>query len=177
MQMEVTVFLEQTMYCFHYTIIDGMLQIEEFAKLLHVGENPKLLELEVAEILKAQDKNGDQAIDYEEFRGNEEAYDEESIRKEFGEYDANGDGEVDKGEIVEMIVKHGKPDHQREAETLIADSSESGDSISLEDMLNNADTIASSKLTDYGEMLRYPEEFDLGLPFSSPAVQSGREEL
>ncbi|CEM24044.1 unnamed protein product [Vitrella brassicaformis CCMP3155] len=149
---------------------DGKLTVEEFKKLLHVGEDPALMKVEIDEILKQQDTDGNRQISFAEFKGQEASEeDEESMKKEFDSYDANKDGVIDEKEIEAIIVQHSEGDHERDVTDMLADAGLDEDaSLTLATMLEKLESVVQSKLTDYGELLRYPHEYGMDLPFDAP---------
>ncbi|CEL93565.1 unnamed protein product [Vitrella brassicaformis CCMP3155] len=151
---------------------DGKLMVGEFKKLLHVGEDPALMKVEIDEILKQQDMDGNRQISFAEFKGQEEGSeeDEESMKKDFDSYDANKDGVIDEKEIEAIIVQHSEVDHDRDVTDILSDAGlENEDaSLTLATMLEKLEIVAQSKLTDYGELLRYPHEYGMDLPFDAP---------
>eukprot|EP01066_Platyproteum_vivax_P012658 Platyproteum_vivax@DN5750_c0_g1_i2.p1 len=158
---------------------DGKLNSKEHFDLFHPADNELLVEREIDSIMKHQDTDTDGKISFDEFKmeiGEEE--DVASYQEEFTSLDANKDGFIDRDE-VRLVIKEGSsvPVFEDEVkEMLTTADTDSDGSISKEEFLHSQSALVGTKVTDYGELLRYPQDYDgLELPFEN--LPSEAEEL
>lgn len=160
----------------------GSLSLEEVTLLMDPGKDEALMQIEVDEIMAAQDKNKDGKISLEEFLSNEGGTitpaEKAELTKEFSSYDKNSDGFVDVSELRLIIADPHATDLAQMLESL---SNELKDGkISKEDWDSKTEVFAVSMITDNGEVLRFPEEYEgVGLPFkgisAGPRVDDAAE--
>eukprot|EP00922_Rhytidocystis_sp_ex-Travisia-forbesii_P008167 GHVS01012030.1.p1 GENE.GHVS01012030.1~~GHVS01012030.1.p1 ORF type:complete len:370 (+),score=85.67 GHVS01012030.1:139-1248(+) len=145
---------------------DGALSLDEIGLLMNPGQDEELMKLEIDEILNAQDKDHDRRISFDEFMSAEEnasPEDAEQFRTEFDSYDTNKDGFIDENEIRQVVAEP----HQQE----ITESAKELRKLAVDGELTRAywsdkfHKFVISAATDNGELLRYPKEYGLGLPF------------
>ncbi|KAL8437655.1 hypothetical protein ACSSS7_000812 [Eimeria intestinalis] len=127
----------------------------------------------------AQDKDGDRAISLEEFLTNEggalSESEKEELKKEFSSYDKNGDGKVDEEELRAVIRDPHAHDLEQMLEALKKEMKEG--KITKDEWSEGFESFAVSVLTDNGELLRFPEEYEgLQLPFKGISAGPGEEE-
>eukprot|EP00922_Rhytidocystis_sp_ex-Travisia-forbesii_P008173 GHVS01012037.1.p1 GENE.GHVS01012037.1~~GHVS01012037.1.p1 ORF type:complete len:379 (+),score=92.90 GHVS01012037.1:295-1431(+) len=145
---------------------DGALSLDEIGLLMNPGQDDELMKLEIDEILNAQDKDKDRRISFDEFMNAEEnasPEDAEQFKSEFDSYDLNKDGFIDEEEIRQVVAEP----HQQE----ITESAKELRKLAADGELTKAywsdkfHKFVISAATDNGELLRYPKEYELGLPF------------
>ncbi|XP_056143299.1 reticulocalbin-3 isoform X2 [Lampris incognitus] len=142
---------------------DGVATREEFTAFLHPEEFDHMRDIVVQETVNDIDRNGDGKIDLNEYIGdmftpeNGESEPEwvQTEKKHFTEVrDANKDGYLDAGEVAHWILP-GEVDHaDNEAKHLIHDTDTDKDNrLSLSEILDKADDIKTSTITDFGGMV------------------------
>lgn len=147
---------------------DNKLNIQEVALLVNPMKDEELKELEIAEILDHHDLNKDQKISLEEFKQtraddpNNKKDDEAMAMEDFNFFDSNKDGYIDKEEIIKIYFD---PSHEagainiKEIRSAVFEDKE----ITSELWKEKALKIAVTSLTDYGDVIRYPEDFKLDI--------------
>lgn len=164
-----------------FTAVDkdnsGSLTLEEVTVLMDPGKDETLMQIEVDEIMAAQDKDKDHAISLEEFLLNEGGTltdpEKEELKKEFSSYDKNGDGKIDEEELRAVIRDPHGHDLNQMLESLSVEMPEG--KITKPQWEEKYEALAVSMLTDNGELLRFPEEYEgLDLPFKG--IAEGQEE-
>ncbi|CEL94444.1 unnamed protein product [Vitrella brassicaformis CCMP3155] len=150
---------------------DYVLSLVEFEALMHPSKDEDLMKLELDEILNAQDKDYDRKISWEEFRSDQDE-DVKVLEDEFRQYDRDGDQYIDEDDIRALLDDQGPETVEKDADELIADTfGPEASSISLTSLLEKLDAVVQSRLTDYGELLRFPAEYDLTVSFDEPIIQ------
>ncbi|KAL8273766.1 hypothetical protein Esti_002366 [Eimeria stiedai] len=157
----------------------GSLSLDEVTILMDPGKDETLMQIEVDEIMAAQDKDGDRAISLDEFLTNEGGAlsdaEKEELKKEFSSYDKDGDGKVNEEELRAVIRDPHAHDLKQMLEALKRDMKEGR--ITKDQWLEGFESFAVSVLTDNGELLRFPEEYEgLELPFKGISAGPGEEE-
>ncbi|KAL8427868.1 hypothetical protein Efla_006617 [Eimeria flavescens] len=155
----------------------GSLSLEEVTILMDPGKDETLMKIEVDEIMAAQDKDNDRQISLEEFLTNEGGALSDSelqeLKKEFASYDKNGDGKVDEEELRAVIRDPHAHDLQQMLQALQQQMKDG--KITKDQWSADFEAFAVSVLTDNGEVLRFPEEYEgLDLPFKG--ITSGQDE-
>jgi len=149
---------------------NGELTPEEVSLLMTPGKDSELTRLEIADIIKAHDKNGDDLISLAEYLAETvDATPEEKkhLEDDFKTYDTNHDGYVDAHELNDTLFQS-LDDPNKQADEMWADLvGDDNKKVSLEDMLNHLALWATSRLTDVGELLRFPESYKLGTVFNN----------
>eukprot|EP00922_Rhytidocystis_sp_ex-Travisia-forbesii_P063091 GHVS01093913.1.p1 GENE.GHVS01093913.1~~GHVS01093913.1.p1 ORF type:complete len:371 (-),score=115.27 GHVS01093913.1:154-1266(-) len=157
---------------------DGALSLDEIGLLMNPGTDDELMTLELEEILAAQDKDKDRRISLEEFLMSDESIDPEEMEQykaEFNTYDINKDGFIDESEIRKVVSE---PHHQEvndavaELQKMAAD----GGDLTRSYWSDKFHKFVISGATDNGELLRYPKEYNLDLPFADVAKPKDEEE-
>lgn len=166
-----------------FTAVDkdnsGSLSIEEVTILMDPGKDTTLMQIEVDEIMGAQDKDKDNSISLEEFLSNEGGTltdpEKEELTKEFSAYDTNKDGKIDVEELQAVIRDPHAHELQQMLQSLAADMKDGR--ITKDHWLENFESFAVSMLTDNGELLRFPEEYEgIGLPFKGISAGADAED-
>lgn len=157
----------------------GSLSIEEVTILMDPGKDALLMQIEVDEIMAAQDKDKDGAISLDEFLLNEGGTltdpEKEELTKEFKTYDKSGDNRIDEAELRAVIEDPHAHDLKQMMEALTAEMEEG--KITKDRWTSRYETFAVSMLTDNGELLRFPEEYEgLNIPFKGISAGPGEEE-
>lgn len=162
---------------------DNKLNIQEVALLVDPLKDEELKELEIAEILEHHDLDKDQRISLEEFKQtraddpNNKKDDDTMAMEDFNFFDANKDGYIDKEEIVKIYFD---PAHEtgainiKEVRSGIFEDKE----ITSELWNEKALKLAVTSLTDFGDILRYPEDFklDIGKNVVLPTTKVSQDE-
>ncbi|CDJ35421.1 membrane-associated calcum-binding protein, related, putative [Eimeria mitis] len=157
----------------------GSLSLEEVTILMDPGKDEVLMQIEVDEIMAAQDKDKDGSISLEEFLQNEGGTltdpEKEELTREFSSYDKDGDGKIDEAELRAVIKDPHAHDLQQMMESLAAEMEDG--KISKDQWSTKFETFSVSMLTDNGELLRFPEEYEgIDLPFKGISLGPGEEE-
>uniref|UniRef100_A0A3Q2G464 Reticulocalbin 3, EF-hand calcium binding domain n=1 Tax=Cyprinodon variegatus TaxID=28743 RepID=A0A3Q2G464_CYPVA len=141
---------------------DGIATREEFTAFLHPEEFSYMKDVVVQETVEDIDKNGDRKINLAEYIGDmytpEDGEAEpdwvQTEKKHFAEFrDINKDGYLDADEVAQWVLP-GEVDHaDNEAKHLIHETDTDKDGrLTLEEVLDKADYIKMSTITDYGGM-------------------------
>lgn len=161
---------------------DGLLDAHEISIFINPAADESLINVEIDMIMEVHDKNVDQLLSIEELMSTETeelTEDEKSqIKSEFDSYDLDKDGFVSKHEIKEVILKAGKFDYDAAAEKILMGQ----EVIDRHEWIDNYHKYIISAATDEGELIRFPQDYNLSLPFSNigktPDLQSlPRDEL
>ncbi|CDJ38212.1 membrane-associated calcum-binding protein, related, putative [Eimeria necatrix] len=157
----------------------GSLSLEEVTVLMDPGKDATLMQIEVDEIMAAQDKDKDGNISLDEFLLNEGGTltdpEREELTREFSTYDKNGDGKIDEAELRAVIEDPHAHDLQQMMESLAAEMEDG--KITKDQWTDKFETFSVSMLTDNGELLRFPEEYEgVDLPFKGISVGPGDED-
>lgn len=155
----------------------GNLTLEEVTLLMDPGKDETLMQIEVDEIMGAQDKNKDGAISMEEFLLNEGSTltdaEKEELTREFSSYDKNADGKIDEAELRAVIVDPHAHELQQMMNSLAAEMKDG--KLTRDQWSDNYETFAVSMITDNGELLRFPEEYE-GIEFPFKGITLGGSE-
>ncbi|OEH76706.1 calumenin [Cyclospora cayetanensis] len=157
----------------------GSLSLEEVTILMDPGKDDVLMQIEVDEIMAAQDKDKDGSISLDEFLLNEGGTltdpEKEELTKEFSTYDKNSDGKIDEAELRTVIEDPHAHDLQQMLDALNAEMEDG--KITKDQWQDKFETFSVSMLTDNGELLRFPEEYEgIELPFQGISVGPGEED-
>ncbi|CAG9853696.1 unnamed protein product [Phyllotreta striolata] len=145
---------------------DGILDNDEWIAFSHPEEHPIMLPVILEQTLKDKDKDGDNAISFEEYmagRGNDIAKEELiSEKTKFDQQlDKNHDGKLEGNEILSWVVPSNDEIAQEEVDHLFAHSDDNHDDIlTFEEILEHHDTFVGSEVTDYGDHLHNIHHFD-----------------
>ncbi|GAW80864.1 endoplasmic reticulum-resident calcium binding protein [Plasmodium gonderi] len=146
---------------------DSKLNINEVGLLIDPMKDEELKELEINEILEHHDVNKDGRISVDEFKQTRTddphaKKDDDVALDDFNFFDTNKDGFIDKEEIVKVYF-----DPSNEAGSInlteIKDNIFEGKPITADLWNEKALKLAITSLTDYGDILRYPEDFKLDI--------------
>ncbi|KAM4651301.1 reticulocalbin-3 isoform 1-T1 [Discoglossus pictus] len=143
---------------------------EEFTAFLHPEEFDYMKAIVITETIEDIDKNGDGAIDVDEYigdmysSGNDEPEPDwvQTERKQFKEFrDLNKDGKMDRNEISHWILPENYEHAELEAKHLIYESDkDKDDKLTKREILDNWNMFVGSQATNYGEDLtRRHDEF------------------
>lgn len=158
----------------------GNLTLEEVTLLMDPGKDETLMQIEVDEIMGAQDKDKDGMISLDEFLLNEggtlSEAEREELTKEFSSYDKNGDGKINEEELRAVIVDPHAHELQQMMASLAAEMNDG--QLTRDQWSEKYETFAVSMLTDNGELLRFPEEYDgIKVPFKGISSGSDAEKV
>ncbi|SOV15397.1 endoplasmic reticulum-resident calcium binding protein [Plasmodium sp. gorilla clade G2] len=158
---------------------DGKLSINEVGLLIDPMKDEELKELEINEILEHHDVNKDGKISLDEFkqtRSDESSgvkKDDEMALDDFNFFDTNKDGFIDKEEIIKVYFD---PAHESGAINVneIKENIFEGKKITYDLWNEKALKLAVTSITDYGDVIRYPEDFklDIGTNVTLPTARS-----
>ncbi|KNC37500.1 membrane-associated calcum-binding protein [Plasmodium falciparum RAJ116] len=157
--------------------IKGINEVWDY--LIDPMKDEELKELEINEILEHHDVNKDGKISLDEFkqtRSDESSgvkKDDEMALDDFNFFDTNKDGFIDKEEIIKVYFD---PAHESGAINVneIKENIFEGKKITYDLWNEKALKIAVTSLTDYGDVIRYPEDFklDIGKNVILPTARS-----
>ncbi|KAI4838218.1 endoplasmic reticulum-resident calcium binding protein [Plasmodium brasilianum] len=161
---------------------DNKLNINEVGLLIDPMKDEELKELEISEILNHHDVNKDGKISIDEFKRTRT--DDPSVKKDddvalddFNFFDTNKDGFIDREEIIKVYFD---PTHETGSINLneVKNSIFEGKQITYDLWNDKALKLAVTSLTDYGDILRYPEDFklDIGKNVVLPSSRKGEAE-
>ncbi|CRG96144.1 endoplasmic reticulum-resident calcium binding protein, putative [Plasmodium gallinaceum] len=146
---------------------DSKLNINEVGLLIDPVKDEELKELEISEILDHHDINKDGKISLEEFKQTRtddpnSKKDDDVALDDFNFFDSNKDGFIDKEEIIKVYFD---PSHETGSINIneIKDGIFEGKEISYDLWNEKALKIAVTSLTDYGDIIRFPEDFKLDI--------------
>eukprot|EP00923_Selenidium_pygospionis_P054517 GHVN01095019.1.p1 GENE.GHVN01095019.1~~GHVN01095019.1.p1 ORF type:complete len:371 (+),score=82.62 GHVN01095019.1:157-1113(+) len=161
-----------------YDIVDkdknGKLNLDELSRLV-TGNDEEIQRLELNDILMTHDLDKDGKITRFEFlQFDEELYanldegQKEMLANEFDSADTNKDDTLDETELKRLFDIHSDEDFTKSISKLWSELAKGNESIPIEDMVGkDFDKWVSSVLTDDGELLRFPDSYDLDLPFKN----------
>ncbi|CDR96745.1 membrane-associated calcum-binding protein, putative [Babesia bigemina] len=142
---------------------DGKLTKAEMHILLNPAHDEAMLELEIKEIMLTHDKNGDGLISTDEYaatKGDDEKEDD-FLEIEFKPFDLNGDGLLSSQELVLAFKEEATEDVETSLEDVIAILGT--DPVDYAIWMKYALELSTSSVTDHGELLRFPGDYDLDL--------------
>lgn len=153
---------------------DEALSKEEYACFMHPEDCDHMKDVIVIETVEDIDKNGDGAVDLEEYisdmyRASDHPDQKgepdwvQAEREMFKTHrDKNKDGKLDNDELKEWIMPTGFDHAEAEAKHLLdlADDNKDGQ-LSKEEILNHYDAFVGSQATDYGEQLQNHDPSEL----------------
>ncbi|XP_043933398.1 reticulocalbin-2 [Protopterus annectens] len=139
------------------------LSIEEFLAFEHPEEVDYMEDYVIQEALEEHDKDGDGFVSLNEFLGDYRRdpgakEDPEWIIVEIdrfeNDYDANGDGKLDRKELLSWVIPNNKDVALDEATHLIEEMDLNGDrKLTVDEILYSQDLFLNSEATDYGRQL------------------------
>ncbi|UKK02856.2 hypothetical protein MACK_002953 [Theileria orientalis] len=140
---------------------DGMLSLDELGDLVNPSRNPDLLDLELNDVIKAHDEDGDGKISFTEYKKyrTENGEDETQSLSDFKQFDKNSDGYLTKDELAEVYKEEGEFDSfpiYDDVTSVIGSSKVTRDS-----WKDHANELSKTAVTDFGEMLLRPEDYDM----------------
>ncbi|SCN60130.1 endoplasmic reticulum-resident calcium binding protein, putative [Plasmodium chabaudi chabaudi] len=146
---------------------DNKLNLNEVGLLIDPMKDNDLKELEINEILEHHDTNKDGKISVDEFK--ETRSDDPNMKKDdelalddFNFFDVNKDGFIDREEIVKVYF-----DPSNDAATLnlndVKNNIFEGKPITFDLWNEKSLKFAVTSLTDYGDVIRYPQDFKLDI--------------
>eukprot|EP00923_Selenidium_pygospionis_P054516 GHVN01095017.1.p1 GENE.GHVN01095017.1~~GHVN01095017.1.p1 ORF type:complete len:198 (+),score=55.57 GHVN01095017.1:566-1159(+) len=104
----------------------------------------------------------------EELYANLDEGQKEMLANEFDSADTNKDDTLDETELKRLFDIHSDEDFTKSISKLWSELAKGNESIPIEDMVGkDFDKWVSSVLTDDGELLRFPDSYDLDLPFKN----------
>ncbi|EDO08313.1 EFh_CREC superfamily protein [Babesia bovis T2Bo] len=142
---------------------NGKLNKTEVYILLNPAHDESMLDLEVKDIMLTHDKNGDGLISIEEYLSSkpEEEQDDEFLEAEFKPFDLNNDGLLSILEIIAAFKEEARDTLETNLEDVIAIIGEGP--IDFATWNKHALELSTSSITDHGELLRHPEDYDIDL--------------
>ncbi|XP_953325.1 uncharacterized protein TA10510 [Theileria annulata] len=160
---------------------DGHLDLPELGDLINPSRSPELLKLEVDDVLKAHDSDGDGKISYDEYKKyrNEDGEDETQSSNDFKQFDKDGDGYLTRSELEDVY----KEEEEFDSFTMYDDvTSIVGSTSNLFLFLfsldltrelweKHSDELSRSSVTDFQEVLEHPADY--GLTFEVPSETPG----
>ncbi len=138
---------------------DGRLSTTEFLSFTHPEEDPAMHDTVLAQVLKMKDTDEDGLVDFQEFigdRGRNQSKEWVAGEKDRfdSELDKDGDGKLDKVEILMWMVPSNEDMARDEASHLFAGADDDVDGeLSFDEVVDHHDLFVGSEATDYGEML------------------------
>lgn len=162
---------------------DGKLNINEVSTLVNPMKDEELKELEISEIMEHHDVDKDQRISLEEFKQtrsddpNKKKDDDVLVLEDFNFFDANKDGFIDKEEIIKIYFDPSNEVGSVNIKELKSNIFQN-EAITLDLWNEKALKIAVTALTDFGDVIRYPEDFnlDIGKNVVLPSVKASTDE-
>lgn len=162
---------------------DGKLNIEEVAILVNPMKDEELKELEIKEIMEHHDLDKDNRISLKEFKQtrsddpNGKKDDETLLLEDFNFFDANKDGFIDTEEIIKIYFDPSNDSGTVNIKELRSSVFQNKD-ITLSLWNEYALKIADTALTDFGDVIRYPENFklDIGKNVVLPSIKTSTDE-
>lgn len=162
---------------------DGKLNINEVAILVNPMKDEQLKELEVTEIMEHHDLDKDQRISLEEFKQTRSGEiinkkeDEALVLEDFNFFDTNKDGFIDKEEIFSVYFDSSNDTgavNVKELRSYVFETKE----ITFDLWNEYASKIAVTAITDFGDVIRYPEDFklDIGKNIVVPSAKTSMDE-
>lgn len=156
------------------------LSIEEVTVLMDPGKDETLMQIEIDEIMAAQDKDKDKLISVDEFLANEGSTlteaEREELMVEFTTYDKSADGFIDVAELRAVIADPHAHELQQMLDSLESEMKDGKIERAAWD--EKFEALAISMLTDNGELLRFPEEYEgLELPFKGISAAQQEDPL
>lgn len=142
---------------------DGKLSKEELHCLLNPGMDDEMLRLEVQDIMRAHDKNGDGLISIAEYVSTKTDNEDvgELLESGFKPFDLNGDGMLSEAEIVAAFLEEAKDELESNIEDVYAIVGEGP--IDYDTWMKHSFELSTSSITDHGEILRYPGDYQINL--------------
>ncbi|UKJ89866.2 hypothetical protein MACJ_003120 [Theileria orientalis] len=140
---------------------DGMLSLEELGDLVNPSRNADLLDLELNDVIKAHDEDGDGKISFTEYKKyrTENGEDETQSLSDFKQFDKNSDGFLTKDELAEAYKEEGEFDSFPifDDVTNVIGSAK----VTRDAWKSHANELSKTAVTDFGEMLLRPEDYDV----------------
>uniref|UniRef100_A0A3B0MYY1 Secreted protein acidic and rich in cysteine Ca binding region/EF-hand domain pair/EF hand/EF-hand domain containing protein, putative n=1 Tax=Theileria annulata TaxID=5874 RepID=A0A3B0MYY1_THEAN len=126
---------------------DGHLDLPELGDLINPSRSPELLKLEVDDVLKAHDSDGD-----------EDGEDETQSSNDFKQFDKDGDGYLTRSELEDVY----KEEEEFDSFTMYDD---------VTSIVGSTNELSRSSVTDFQEVLEHPADY--GLTFEVPSETPG----
>uniref|UniRef100_A0A0G4FI08 EF-hand domain-containing protein n=1 Tax=Chromera velia CCMP2878 TaxID=1169474 RepID=A0A0G4FI08_9ALVE len=145
---------------------DGFLDAEEMMVLMHPQKHDDMMRIEIDEIMESKDTDKDGKISKDEFLEGVDEEERQEIEDEFDQLDTDGSGFIEVEEVKTVIMESMKgPEEKREdMEAEIEKWVEmNGGGILKDDFPRRASVLVATSITDYGEILRFPETYGLDL--------------
>ncbi|GBE58810.1 membrane-associated calcum-binding protein [Babesia ovata] len=142
---------------------DGKLTKAEMHILLNPAHDEAMLELEIKDIMMTHDKNGDGLISMDEYSSSkpDSEKDDEFLEVEFKPFDLNADGLLSSQELVLAFKEEASEDVETSLEDVYAILGT--EPIDYAMWMKYALELSTSSVTDHGELLRFPGDYDLDL--------------
>ncbi|XP_042855804.1 reticulocalbin-2-like isoform X3 [Penaeus japonicus] len=146
--------------------IDGRLDDMEFLAFSHPEESPDMLPIILQQTLEEKDVNNDGLIDFQEYIGDKgKEQDREWLLTEKdkfdNDHDKDGNGILDRHEILAWVVPTNEDIAEDEVDHLFAAADDDNDDLlSFLEILDHHDVFVGSEATDYGDHLHNLDRFD-----------------
>lgn len=146
--------------------IDGRLDDIEFLAFSHPEESPYMLPIILQQTLEEKDTNSDGLIDFQEYIGDKgKEQDREWLLTEKdkfdNDHDKDGNGILDRNEILAWVVPTNEDIAEDEVDHLFAAADDDNDDLlSFLEILDHHDVFVGSEATDYGDHLHNLDRFD-----------------
>lgn len=146
--------------------IDGRLDDMEFLAFSHPEESPYMLPIILQQTLEEKDTNSDGLIDFQEYIGDKgKEQDREWLLTEKdkfdNDHDKDGNGILDRNEILAWVVPTNEDIAEDEVDHLFAAADDDNDDLlSFLEILDHHDVFVGSEATDYGDHLHNLDRFD-----------------
>ncbi|SIO73631.1 endoplasmic reticulum-resident calcium binding protein (ERC) [Babesia microti strain RI] len=137
----------------------GTLDSAELSLLINPGKDEVLMEIDVQEVFENHDIDKDGKITLEEFKETS-GQDFASSESEFSFFDTDGNGYLDENEI-RQIYDNEAADSIENLEEFFSIFGEKSITKKLWD--ENMDDVAISPITDFGEVIRHPQDYRLDI--------------
>ncbi|CAH0557689.1 unnamed protein product [Brassicogethes aeneus] len=144
---------------------DGSLSKNEWLSFSHPEEHPAMLPVILKQTLRDKDKDGDEAVSFQEFVGERaQEHDKEWLvleKEKFDrELDKNADGRLTGNEILSWVVPSNDEIADEEVDHLFVSSDDDHDDLlSFEEILEHYEVFVGSEATDYGDHLHNIHNF------------------
>ncbi|AFZ81252.1 membrane-associated calcium-binding protein, putative [Theileria equi strain WA] len=148
---------------------DGLLNLKELGLIINPGRDEILLQIEIQDVIKAHDTNGDGTISFEEYKAAKpgDNDDETVMTSDFKQFDKNGDGKLTPEELREVYKEEEANIALPVAEDIRRIIGE-GD-VTFEAWTKHAVGLAGTSVTDFGEVLRFPQDY--GMPIKTESKE------
>ncbi|GFE53370.1 membrane-associated calcum-binding [Babesia ovis] len=158
-------FMEGLQRRFNVADKDGNAKLDrsEMHNLLNPAHDEAMLDLEIKDIMLTHDKNGDGLISAEEYSSSkpEDEREEDFLEAEFKPFDLNNDGFLSVDELIAAFKEEANEGLDTNLEDVYAIIGEGP--IDFATWNKHALELSTSSITDHGEVLRHPEDYDIDL--------------